>query len=295
MTNTCYCRRDDLALINVSGADARQFLHAQTTQNIADLPPDEARLAAWLTPKGRVLALFDVVPDGESFWLMTAADNAGWLVERMRLFVLRSDVVLEVAAESAVWSVWGDVTAWLATRDIDLDPGFVARQADSLWLRSGEQLVHVIVHGDAPAGLFAAAQAESAEHAAAVEIAAGRPALPAALRDRYVPQMLDLDRLDAISFSKGCYPGQEIVARTHNLGQVKRRLARFGIEDGARPLPGAEIVDESGQATGEVVRTAPGTGGYEVLAVVPIDTAERSLALAADGRTLIRRDLAQAD
>ena len=155
MTEACYCRRDDLAPVRVSGTDARQFLHTQTTQSIADLQPDESRLAAWLTARGRVQALFDVIPDGESFWLLTAADNAGWLVERMRLFVLRSDVALEVASESRVYSVCGDVTDWLASQDIDLEPGAVTRRHDALLLRTTDSLAHVITGGDAPSKLFA--------------------------------------------------------------------------------------------------------------------------------------------
>lgn len=293
MTNACYCRRDDVALVHVSGADAWQFLHAQTTQDIADLQPDEARLAAWLTPRGRVQALFDVVPDGESVWLLTHADNASWLAERMRLFVLRSDVVLEVGSGLEVYSLWGDVTDWLATQDIDLAPGAVERRGDRLWIRISETLVHVIVGGDTCSELFAGAKSGTVEQASAIEITAGRPDLPAALRDRYVPQMLNLDRLDAISFSKGCYPGQEIVARTQNLGQVKRRLGRFAIPDGASPLAGAEIVDAGGRQTGEVVRAAKSKGGYEILAVVQINAARGSLALASDRRALVRLDLAQ--
>ncbi|MGD8340978.1 MAG: hypothetical protein PVH89_09355 [Gammaproteobacteria bacterium] len=286
MTDVRHSLRRELALVRVAGSDARQFLHAQTTQDIDRLGLNETRFAAWLSPKGRVQALFDVVPAGDSFWLITPADNADWLTERLRLFVLRADVQLEVVAEPVVHSLTGNTRAWLHDRAIDLGVGGVVHRDGLLWIRIGEAIVDAIGPSEQLAELFADIPAADSDVAIGQEIAAGRPALPAALRDRYIPQMLNLDLLDAISFTKGCYPGQEIVARTENLGQVKRRMYRFGVADGVKPVPGDAIVDDAARTAGEVVRSITRDGGFELLAVIQIDAAGRRLELASDGRAL---------
>ena len=231
-------RRRNFGIVRVTGADARAFLHGQTTQDIAGLAENQVSLAAWLSPKGRVRALFYVVPCNDGFALLTAADNAAWLASQLAIYVLRADVQLEADPN------WG----LEATHDVD------------------------------------ASVQNTLEIAA---IAAGIPALPAALRELYIPQMLNLDRLNAISFTKGCYPGQEIVARTANLGSVKRRLQRFHC-DGALPETGANIVDANGDTVGEVNRSAQGDHGIELLAVVPIASPPAPLSVGAGGSALKR-------
>jgi folate-binding Fe-S cluster repair protein YgfZ len=107
--------------------------------------------------------------------------------------------------------------------------------------------------------------------------------------------MLNLERIDAVSFSKGCYPGQEIVARTENLGEVKRRLVRFACGPGPLPTAGSEVLDSADRAVGEVNRSSATGQGCELLAVIQIDALGDRLTLAADGRELERQPLAYED
>src|SRR5690606_30994515 len=100
-------------------------------------------------------------------------------------------------------------------------------------------------------------------------VRAGLPAIGARLAGEYVAQMLNLDVLGAISFTKGCYPGQEIVARAHHLGAVKRRMRRYAAAGAPVPAPGDPIVDAAGAHRGEVIRASRADGGVELLAVVP--------------------------
>lgn len=289
MTEICFRRAHDRALVRVAGRDARQFLHAQTTQNLADLPGNETRLAAWLTPQGRVRALFDVVPEGNTFWLATAADSADWLAEQLGRYVLRADVTLAPATDHAVYSLLGDSRGWLQTRGIAVAVhGVAAGDGDgALWFRIAADRVDIIAQPDRIEPELAGLPAASSDAAALAAIAAGRPDIPAAMRDKYVAQMLNLDRLNAVSFAKGCYPGQEIVARTHNLGEVKRRLERFRCGPGPRPVAGGIVVDADGKPQGEINRSAAtGDDGYELLAVTRIDAAHKALALESDGRGL---------
>ena len=226
----------ELALIRVSGADARSFLHAQTTQDIDALPDGGRCLAAWLNAKGRVRALFEVIADDEMLWLALPADNRDYVITELGRYVLRANVMLEAADAKALPP---------ALTDINLQPS----DADVL---------------DA--------------------IRRGIPEVTAAQREQYIPRMLNLDKLDAISFSKGCYPGQEIVARAANLGEVKRRLRHFKASEGSPPTIGDAIVTADGKPASNVNRVAVSDSGFELLAVVPVDTEQ--LALADDGRAL---------
>jgi folate-binding protein YgfZ len=315
MTETRFCRQPGLAVLRVSGIDARAFLHAQLTQRIDDINPRETRLAAWLTAKGRVRALFDVIQAGEDFLLLLPADNAAAVATGLSRFVLRARVRIEEARSSQIFSVTGAIDDWLEKHGIELpaavSPATVANAieaggsgsvaggslshaggsviiaGDAVIARTSPGRVDLIVNGELPAGLFAGLAETDSDRAALAAIAEGRAEIPAALTERYVPQMLNLDRLAAISFIKGCYPGQEIVARTQNLGEVKRRLRRLGAAAGPRPAPGDGIVDGTGGEVGEVNRSAATTEGFELLAVIGIEAAREGLRLAADGRALV--------
>lgn len=313
MTEPGYCRAHDVDLLCVTGRDARQFLHAQTTQDLTDFGADETRLAAWLTPKGRVRALFDIVAGDDMFWLVVDGGSAEWLAGELGRFVLRSDVSLKPAGELAVFSLVGDSGAWLESRGIAIAIGQAIHADDLIWFQSVPGRIDVIGAPNRIEPLLADLPRADTEVARQAAIAAGRPALPEVLRDRYIPQMLNLDRLGAVSFTKGCYPGQEIVARTQNLGEVKRRLARYRVAGGPRPQPDAKIVvaqpvpasepftvesvpDQSvpsgesvateSVSAGEVNRAAATDAGFELLAVTRVDAAGTRLSLASDGRPL---------
>jgi tRNA-modifying protein YgfZ len=279
-------QRRALGLVSVTGADARDFLHAQTTQAIRDLPESRTRLAAWLSAKGRVRALFDIVPSDDGFWLVTDADNVDWLVQQLRPYVLRSAVRIEAPSDWAVFSVFGDVSQWLGSQGIALDDGTVVARGNAIWLNATTSSITVLDRLDALQTDLADLPDMESETADLIEISLGRPAVPAILRERYTPHMLNLDRLGAVSFTKGCYPGQEIVARTENLGTAKRRLKRFEVESGARPRAGDPLLDAEDNSVGEVNRVAATSAGFQMLAVVPVAPDEVQLRLESDGRRL---------
>jgi len=259
----------------VRGADAYDFLRRQLTND----PPaadDRFALAAWNDAKGRVRALFRIVRGTEGPLLIAERDGLDTVLAKLRIFVLRSDVVLE-PSDVEVGAVIGDARRLLQARGIALgsDPGSASRAEDLLWLRQGDELLYVA--GVAPALERLAAELEpgTPDRAALAEIRAGLPYVGSTLAERYVPQMLNLDRLGGVAFDKGCYPGQEVVARLHHLGSVKRRLKRFAAEGAApsAPPPGAPIVDASGNEVGDVVRAAAVGETLELLAVVQLDAA----------------------
>jgi folate-binding protein YgfZ len=291
MSDTRFCRQPGVGLVRVSGRDARKFLHAQTTQRIDDLPPGETRLAAWLNAKGRVLALFDIVPDGDAFLLMLPADNAEPVMTGIRRYVLRDDVRIAPETRRSVVTLVGNVDVRLGTLGIVLRQGAVTVADGTILARTGEQRIDLVADAASLPVLLDGLAETHSDAAAHTAIAAGRPEVPLALVDRYTPHMLNLERLGAVSFNKGCYPGQEIVARTEHRGAVKRRIARFRCGAGPRPAAGEAIVDATGAPGGDVNRVAATANGFEILAVATVDGERESLRLGSDGRTLEALDL----
>jgi tRNA-modifying protein YgfZ len=277
-------RRAQTACIEVTGADATAFLHGQLSQRVERTEHQTAPLAAWSDARGRVRALLRAIPADAGWLLLTDAGRADAVAAQLSRYVLRAAAELRVAAELETIAVLGDAKNWLTTHAVGL-----AATADATttaagvhWLRAGPGLLYGIAPPDRARELATELGAATSDEIELAEIRLGLPSLGAGLQERYVPQMLNLDLLGGIAFDKGCYPGQEIVARTHNLGTLKRRLRRFGYAGGARPALGGAIVTADGEPAGEVIRSAPGAKGSELLAVVRLDLLGDGLFLDAD-------------
>jgi folate-binding protein YgfZ len=258
----------DTVCLEARGPDAEAFLHAQLARAVAGLDPAAAPLAAWADPRGRVRAIVRACRLPERWLLVTPSDGADELLKKLRMFVLRSKVTLARAADLAVGALLGDGDEWLAARAIaaSTPPNRLVRHGDSALIRVSASYWQTVGRADALRSLTAELEETSASAAALAEIALGLPAITAALTERYVAQMLNLDVLDAVSFDKGCYPGQEVIARVHNLGGVKRRARRYSAPLDP-PAVGTPVL-AAGAEVGEVVRSAPTRGGCELLAVV---------------------------
>ncbi|HVL36210.1 MAG TPA: folate-binding protein [Burkholderiales bacterium] len=233
-------------LLAVSGADAREFLHAQLTIDVRSLPPERAALGGWCSAKGRLLATMLVIPAPEGFLLQLSRDLAPAIAKRLAMFVLRSKV--KVTDESERWAQFG---IW----DADANGAAVVWENQRVTVPVGERRFLRLQ----PAGSAPECTAPEDEWTLQ-EIRAGRPLITAATQDQFVPQMVNLETLGAVDFRKGCYPGQEIVARAQYRGQVKRRMVRLAAPAGAQPRPGEDFNG------GIVVDSA----GGELLAVMPL-------------------------
>lgn len=294
-----YSRTAALTCVIARGDDAADFLRRQLTED----PPDAAdrfATAAWNDAKGRVRALFDVVrDDGGNFLLIAERDGLEDVLAKLRMFVLRSRVELTAADDIAVASIIGATEGGLDELGVALgaSPGSAVYADGVAWMRLGPQLVRVVGPEEQLNRIGQALSPTTPERIDLEEIRLGLPRV-AAVAERYVPQMLNLDRLGAVSFTKGCYPGQEVVARLHHLGSVKRRLCRFVGGDAAAslPVPGTPLVDNGGREVGQVVRAAPADQEIELLAVAQLDAADGPLFLnAPGGAPLVRAPLPQDD
>src|SRR5574341_394093 len=238
-------RLNRYGLLAVSGADAREFLHGQLTNDIAHLPADRAALAGWCTAKGRLLASMLVIPSSDGFLLQLARDLAPAVAKRLSMFILRSKV--KIADESEAWAQYGIWDAHLNVAGVAWDAAVVTVRVDQgRFLRIGRGLE------------LASTRPEEAW--TLEEIHAGRPLITAATQDQFVPQMVNFEAIGGVDFQKGCYPGQEIVARAQYRGQVKRRMTRVDLPRGVSVKPGEEFNG------GVIVDSA----GGEALAVMPV-------------------------
>lgn len=273
----------DDGLLLAAGEDARAFLHAQLTNDLEKLPPGEARFAGWCTAKGRLLATFLVVPTAGGYLLQLAADLVPAVSKRLAMFILRSKVKLTDASPAwTQYGVWGAEAAEslaalgcpLPARDLG-----VAESADAVVVRLAADRFLLLADA-ALAGRVGPTTDAGGWRLA--DIRAGRARIEAATQDQFVPQMVNLERAGGVDFRKGCYPGQEIVARAQYRGAVKRRMFRVR-GDGLRT--GVEIrEDGASEPAGVVVNAA----GGEALAVIQADAVEKKapLRVAAQGPAL---------
>lgn len=269
----------DHVCLEARGRDAGAFLHGQLSQAVEALDSTGAPLAAWHDARGQVRALFRVWRLPERWLLVTPRDGAEPLRNRLRLFVVRSAVTLEIAGDVAVAAVLDADDTWLTRQDLPTDtrPNSVVLRDDLRWVRVGETYWQALGTTAALAPLAASLEPAERDAAALAEIRLGIPAVTSHLTERFVAQMLNLDELGAVSFDKGCYPGQEIIARIHNLGGVKRRLRRYSAAAAPAPVGTVVAAAESGAAVGEVVRSAATAAGSELLAVVENAAADTAL------------------
>jgi folate-binding protein YgfZ len=271
-----------LSYLRASGPDADAFLQGQLSNDLRQLSTTQAQLSSYSTPKGRVLALFTLLRLADASVLMeTQASVAAETLKRLRSFVLRSKLRVDDAGDDAL-------ALGIAGPDApQLLAGAGLPEPSAAWdtLTTGDILVvrrpgvghRFSVHGPATA-LAARWQAWSTSATPAgtatwrlLDILSGMPSVHAQTREQFVPQMLNLDVIGGISFTKGCYPGQEIVARLHYLGTAKRRMVRARITGPDVPAPGTAIIvaGGDGQAVGEVVDAAVHPqGGVVMLAVL---------------------------
>lgn len=261
-----YCLLQDQGLVVASGADAVTFLQGQLTNDLRALAPGAVVLAACNTPQGRVAALVRAIERDGEVWLLVPRGIATPLAERLRRYVLRAKVKLrDASAEFA----YAGLPAAGGTPSHERAAGSLSR----VRLRGGTLLVGTSEDIDAA---LAGGRRLDAQHWHLAAIAAGEPEVRPEAAEEWVAQMLNLDLLDGISFTKGCYTGQEIVARTQHLGRIKRRMFRYRAS-GLHTLAPRQALLLDGTKVGEAVTAASVDGRSEALAVVALDARDRPL------------------
>ncbi|MDH4133781.1 MAG: folate-binding protein YgfZ [Gammaproteobacteria bacterium] len=276
------------ALLRAQGPEARDFLQGQLSNDLRTLDNSHAQLSSYCNPKGRMLAVLRLFQRGEDIYLALPVSIAEGILKRLRMFVMRAKVKLEEERSLVHFGISGpDVEPLLITalgqipassdesafvNDVTIirlagpSPRFVIiapfERARELWVSLAEKNTPV---GTGPW--------------AWLDIQAGVPVVLPETSEEFVPQMANLDLINGVSFKKGCYPGQEIVARMHYLGKLKQRMLRMHADTDSAPRPGEKLYAKSfgDQAAGTVVMAEPSpAGGSDILAVVQIEPARQN-------------------
>lgn len=290
------CPLLDWTALSVTGADAASFLHGQFTNEVAGLAVDAVHYNGYCSPKGRMLATFPLARTGATeFLLVVPADIAPALISRLRMFVLRAKVTITSLAES-------HACIGIAGAAHSAPPGRALHQEEGITVLGLPDGRSMAVSAQSRVEACWESVARSATPAGSpawdwLSISAGIPVITVPTQDKFVPQMLNWELVGGVSFQKGCYPGQEIVARMQYLGKLKERLYRAHIRapdaptaagaTAGAPLYGAQFGEQS---CGAIINAAnaPG-GGADVLAVIQIASAQNDqirLAPAADAPVL---------
>ena len=292
-----WCPLPDYGLLSVGGADRAAFLQAQLTNDVEAMDAGGARWNGYCSPKGRLMSVFLCWRDAEAILLTVSRAQAESLRKRLAMFVLRSKAVIadRSAGRLAVGLLAADPSPTLAALGLDLPaaPMSVAHAGGLTAVRlapvpadDGTALERVMLWAEAaPAGCLPPAIATVLANLTPAPTAAWRwaeirsavPRVFPATVEHFVPQMVNLELVGGVSFTKGCYPGQEVVARSQYLGKMKRRM--FVGHGDVALAPGTDVMTAAAAGqVGEIVMSAPSpAGGFDSLFECQTDAAEEPL------------------
>lgn len=271
-----------LGVIAFRGDETAGFLQGQLTNDVRGLQADAAQWNGYCSPKGRLLGNFLLWRQGEDYCLQLSGDILPSVLKRLSMFIMRSKVQARDASDENVRLV---VAGPQARAAVDAAMGTVpdaamrtSAGATGQVIRVGEDKFVVSIPPDRATAAWQALCQSATPVGAPVwdwlRLNAGIPMIVAATQDQFVPQMVNFEVIGGVSFQKGCYPGQEIVARSQYLGKLKRRMFLAHVAAEATPGDNLYSADIEGQATGTVVNAAPSpAGGFDVLAVAQVKSA----------------------
>ena len=284
------CPLTGQVVLRVTGEDATDFLQGQFSNDVAALASPGSQLTTWSSPKGRVLTLLRLYRDESGYLIVLPAEQAEAFVKRLRMYVLMAKVVVEEQPQLVCLGVGGGAAVDLVSKSLSAAPvevdacishgdtiatrvrGMVPRFEVITTLENARELWPAWSQTCQPCG-------ESVWRLQNID--AGVPGINNATSEAFVLQMLNLQHIDGVSFKKGCFPGQEVVARMQYLGKLKRRMYRVTGNGDELPAPGDDIYNkDTASAVGKVVDAqAAGDGTYRMLAVCAIAAAEKPLFL----------------
>lgn len=270
---------DHLAVISVRGPDSETFLQGQLTADIREVSQGLSRLAMHLSLKGRGMVSMRLLPAAEGFDILVPRTMANTLLERLQKYILFSKAEMQADDQRVVLGLTGGhaneaLTAanlpvpengdgCLLHNDITLvNAGLDARH---LLLLPAEQAIKLWPT------LAQHQQCGAALHAQLADISAGEAHVLPGSEDLFLPQVLNYDLLHGVSFNKGCYVGQEVVARMHFKGKLKQRMQRHRWQGNHNPAPGSALRNNDGKPIGEVVASVPHGNQTEALVVIRLD------------------------
>ena len=271
-------RIEHYGLIRVTGSECESFLQRQMTNDVGLATSGRFCLSAYLTPTGRVLANFLVLRHDPGFLLAASSSVAEAFANRLKMYVMRSDVNIEIASDLGIVGIIGEpIVAAMDKLGIKSAPqtaGDLASIGPLTLFRLPGTPPRTTIIGPKERLQELDPTPDRTRHWELCDIRAGIPLVESETAEAFTAQAINLDLIDAVSFSKGCFPGQEILARLHYRGKTNRRTVRGIVYGDHAPTPGMSVnsVEIVGSQRGTIVNSAPGPDGtaHEVLASIPL-------------------------
>ena len=285
---TILCDLSQFGVLKVSGAEAQGFLHNLFSSDVNALTPQHALPSSFNTGKGRTLATFLIWRTGEDYFLQLPLELTATIQKKLSMYVLRAKVKIEDASNGIVCIGLSGAKAKVLLKEqvgpVPEDPmsvtqstHFAEQQPHFIIIRLDDQRFQVNTTLQHATALWQKLGTEARPVGSPcwdwLNIRAGIPVILPQTQEAFVPQMANLDLIGYVNFKKGCYPGQEVVARMHYLGKPKRRMFLAHVDSATSPQAGDELfsMEMEGQSCGIIANSAPAPGGgYDLLAVVQI-------------------------
>jgi len=275
------CELKEVSIIKITGKDANDFLQGQFSNDANALENGNVQFNSYNSPKGRMYASFYLTKLNDHFYMIIPTEISEMLLKRLRMFVMRSEVTLDIVDSQCYGFHGGQLIGQLDEKStIPQDALSALKNETSTWIRmSTERLI-----GFGPAvselieSLDSGISREGDQHWRILDIHYGIPIIYGSSQEEFVAQMVNLPQVGGVSFTKGCYPGQEVVARMHYLGKLKKRMYRINIQTDLAPSPAENIYEkssENAQSIGQIVDAQLNeSGSVDALAVLQIKSAE---------------------
>ena len=287
----------DQGLLKVSGEDAESFLQNQLTNDIRNVTESTHQASAWCSPKGRIIANFQIFMRDGSYFLTVSADLIEHVIKKLRMYVMMSKVTVEDVTESMVhFGFVGNLEKLIGdTIPRDSNQTLQYNNLTILKLSDNQPRYEIFAYASNISDAKQLWEQCSTDAVAIsnngwnyLNIVAGLPSISEASSEAWIPQMVNYIAIGGVDFKKGCYPGQEVVARLNYLGKTKRRMYRLQINTGQLPNIGDAIASDSDKAAGKILNAAINPKGVvESLAIMKISETEKPLTLANDAKTSI--------
>ncbi len=291
-TSNILCSLSHTGLLAINGEDAVTFLQGQVTNDVKSLDGQHAHFSGYCTPKGRLLALFLAFAYNKKIYLQLNQSLLPAIMKRLKMYVLRAKVEIDDASNEMIrFGINGPEAASILVKHFnnipsqDFSTSVIEQATENIGLIiklpsiEGHQRFELLINQEHAVGTFDCLKSNCQLVGKPcwdwLDIQTGLPDVTENTQEQFVPQMLNLDILNGINFKKGCYTGQEIVARTHYLGTVKRRTYKALIQSDVQPNTGDKIVDAQQNEVGQIVKVAPNLDkGFKALIEMRIEAKE---------------------
>ena len=279
-----YSRDNEIVCIKVAGTDAEKFLQGQFSNDISSIKEDSYQFSSYSTNQGKVISLLRIIKDQDSFLLLVTTDISEYFMSKLSMYVLMSKVEIEIMSNYKVYGLSGTASAEIIKNNNYENSVFEKEDCYVLNNTSERVSSAIVIHKsndklDSLPRFFTSMSFSSLEFNTnkLADMMRGFLRIDMTTKEKYIPQVLNMEILNGISYKKGCYTGQEIVARTHYLGKIKKRI--FSIETESESMKYGDVIHNiDSESIGEVISNTQDVQSLNIaLAILRLDSLDKEL------------------